>query len=611
MTKSKLLMGASALIIASLGLADAAQALTQVEGAGSTLIGPYIRQVFDCYGSPTPLVYQGTAAASPPYYPPGSETFSGSALNTGGSTPLPAITPFNYLGTAPFNCNTQHVDTTVQFNYANTGSGNGQLYSMTHDEVTDVGTTTEAGAPPSTVAYGGGQFGMGDFGIGAADVAAYTSGGVLTQKDAGKNLVTIPAGGNAPHYGNFIQFPVSIDPVTIAYAPVYGESEDAAGHVTFLSLRVKKPNKDGSGGLLLDIPTVCAIMNGQITNLADPALTAANGGTQLADLNDPNKGSSWSVPITLVGRKDGSGTTSILYRAMAAQCGQGTITYTEGGDNYVYTNQFGPGGGKNLPTSVPFLLETGSGGVANQLGKAIVPGGPGTTVYQAQIGYIGTDYVLPAVLHTGQNNFGLNVADVIPLGATVGIEPTAATALKAFGSLTTAILPPQTVAGGSGNFTTTTIAATSHGTRAAPQDWAEPIGISITYSDGFTGPTPLADPDTYLGIKTAYPLVGTTQMFLNTCYNDATVTKDLIAFLEYLEDAKLVNDTSALHFGVLESAGLAPLPAAWNNAIENTFVTVVKTGSFATNKLNLNIAQAGTGPTTGAGSQCSAVSPGA
>jgi ABC-type phosphate transport system substrate-binding protein len=479
-----------------------------------------------------------------------------------------------------------------------------------------VGTTTEAGAPAGTVAYGGGQYGAGDYGIGAADVAAYTSGGALSQKDAGGNVVTIPAGGNKSKYGAFIQIPISVDPVAIAYPPVYGETESAGGVITKLSLRVKKPNKDGSGGLLLDIPTLCAIFNGQIKNLNDKGLTALNGGTQLADVNDPNKGAGWSVPIQLVGRGDSSGTTSIAYRALAAQCGQGSITYTGGGDSYTYTNAYLPAGGKKLPTALigggygtgTFLVETGSGAVAIQLGATIPDPGPGNTVYQAQIGYLGTDYVLPAVLRTGQNLFGLNVADLKPKGAIVGIEPTPLAALKAFGSSTNAILPPQSTTGGA---FTTTPAANSHGTRAAAQDWAEPITTTITYSDGFTSNTPLADPDAYLGIVNAYPLVGTTNMFLNTCYADATVAADIVKFLEYYYDQKLVNDTSSLHFGVLEAAGLGPLPGAWNAAIESTFVTTVPTGVNATKQLNLNILAAGAGPTTGAGSQCSAVAPGA
>jgi ABC-type phosphate transport system substrate-binding protein len=637
MIKSQLLMGASALVAASVALAGAAIAApaTQVYGAGSTLIGPYLRQVEDCYGGPTPLVYQGAAAASPPLYPIGSETFSGSADNNGGVT-LQAITPYDYMGSPAMNCATTHVDGAVQFNYANTGSGNGQLYAMTKDEGTDVGATFDAGSPPNTLQYPqpSGQYGAGDYGIGAADVAVYNTGGVLSQTTGNSasvsikgvndtNPKTLDYANGLASYGAFIQFPISVDPVAIAYPPVYGEVESGGGVITKYSFHINKPNKDGSGGLILDVPTVCAIFNGVITNWNDPALKALNGGKSLEATNDPTPPASWSVPIKLVGRSDSSGTTSIIYRAIAAQCnGGGSVTYTEGGDNYTYTNQFLPAGGKKIPTGLQpkYTLATGSGGVANVLGTPLNPTPGGPEVFDGYVGYIGPDYALPAVLRTGQNTFGLNVANLKPLTtSTTALEPTPANALKAFGSATHALLPPQSAAASGSYVAVPPAGIDSQGARANPQDWVEPISTTVTYinnpaNGGATNTinTPLADPNHNItGVTAAYPLVGTTQFFLNTCYADATVTAKLAAFLNYYVTAKLVNDTSALHLGVLEAAGLGPLPAGWKNAIKNTFVVPLKTGSFATAALNLYILQAGTGPASGTGSQCKAVSPGA
>jgi ABC-type phosphate transport system substrate-binding protein len=637
MTKSHLLSGATALIAASVALAGTALAApsVQIYGAGSTLIGPYLRQVEDCYGSPTPLVYQGTAAASPPLYPAGSETFSGSADNNSGVT-LPAITPYDYVGTVPQNCATTQIDTTVQLNYTNAGSGNGQLYAMTKDEGTDVGATFDGGAPPNTLQYPAtsGQYGAGDYGIGAADVAVYNTGGVLSQKTGNSASVSIKgpndttpqaldyANGLAS-YGAFVQIPISVDPVAIAYPPVYGEVKSSGGVVTKYSFHINKPNKDGSGGLILDMPTVCAIFNHVITNWNDPALKVLNGGKSLEDPTDPTPAASWSVPIRLVGRADSSGTTSILFRAIAAQCnGGGSVTYTEGGDNYTYTNQFTTAGGKKIPTGLQpnYTLATGSGGVADVLGTPLNPTPGGPEVFDGYVGYIGPDYALPAVLRTGQNTYGLNVADIKPLTtSTTALEPTPANALKAFGSSTHALLPPQ-ANGSTGNYVAVPpVGVNSQGARANPQDWVEPITTTVTYinnpaNGGATNTinTPLADPNhNVAGVIAAYPLVGTTQLFLNTCYANASVTTKLLAFLNYYNKSKVVNDTSALHLGVLESAGLGPLPAAWKNAIFNTFIKPLKTGSYATAALNLYIAQAGTGPATGTGSQCHSVSPGA
>ena len=633
MTKTKLLAGASALAALGLALASGAQAAvtTQVFGAGSTLIGPYLRQVEDCYGSPTPLVYQGTAQTPAPYYPAGTETYSGSALNTGGVTPLPAITPFDYLGGTGFNCATTHVNANFQLNYINTGSGNGQLAIMTHDVTDDIGVTTEAGAPATTLQYTSVQYGMGDYGIGQPDVAAFTSGGPLSQKDGDNNVVTIPAGGNAGKYGNFVQYPISIDAVALAYPPSYGLYTNAGGTTISLSFNVKKKNGDGSGGLLLDMPTVCAIMNGKITNWNDPALKALNGALALYDVNDPHKGAGWSVPIQLVGRADGSGTTSLFYRALAAQCGQGSVTYIEYGDNYTYTNAFLPAGSHKLPGGVigagagQFLTFTGSSGVAAELGSTIPTPAPGNVNYFGPLGYLGTDYVLPAVASTGQNTYNLHVANIAanpawtpskPTAVPVGIEPTHTSALAAFGAGLNALLPPQS--NSSGQYVAAG-GASSHGLRAQAQDWAEPTSTTVTYindpADGGatqTINTPLADPDHNItGVTKAYPIVGTTNAFLNTCYDGSPVAGAVLALFRYFENNALVTSAVKTTPGVLVSAGLSPLPKSWLTASTDTFLTPVTTGAYATNALNLYLLQAGTGPATGTGSQCKAVTPGA
>jgi phosphate transport system substrate-binding protein len=615
MTKSKLLLGASALI--ALAVAGGAHATTEVFGGGSTLIGPYLRQVEDCYGSPTDLVVQGSAAKTTTPYAAGESFITAN--------------PFFYGGTAPFNCGTSHVDTSVQFNYLNAGSGNGELGVFTHDITTDVGLTTDGVG--SHIQYTSVQYGMGDYGIGASEVNVYNSGsttgtpppigvaGTLSQTAGNGAAVHVYGPGDTkalaaptvtdvyyhnPHdqYGAFIQFPISVDPVAVAYAPVYKAVADAAGHVTQYSFHIKKPNKDASGGLLLDMATLCGIFNGQITLWSDPALTALNGGLSLKATNDAGPEFA-TLKINLFGRADSSGTTSILYRALAAQCNP-----TSSG--YAGANNYAAGGGKKLPSALLsggatpiFTTATGSSAVATLIGN-LVPPAPSSTALYGNMGYLGTDYVLPAVLSTGANTYGINVADIKPLStSTVGLEPTEKTAVAAFGKSTNALLPPQSSSSG---VYTITPPADSKGLRSHPEDWAEPISTTVSYEGGAAVPTPLADPNhNVTGVVAAYPLVGTTNAFLNTCYADATVTAKLAALFNYYETTKVVNDTSALHPGVLVKAGLAPLPKAWTVAINATFITPQKT----TAALNLNILQAGTGPASGAGSQCKAVTPGA
>jgi ABC-type phosphate transport system substrate-binding protein len=666
MTRSNLLAGASALVAASLAFAGVAQAdstgsvTSQVYGGGSTLIGPYLRVVGDCWGNPADLVVQGSYA---PYTAPkGFITLGG----------------FNFPGVGvnhvqAQNCATTHNVATSQINYLNAGSGNGELGVFTHDVNTDFGVTTDSANDHQQ--YPDIQFGAGDYGIGLSEVTAYNNGGNLSQKTGSicgaptgcsGSVVTIlapnstvtPSGTTyanpVSQYGAFIEFPISVDAVAIAYSPVYAVYNNAAtGQLIQYSFNVKTVNKDGSGGLRLSLPVLCAIMNGAVTNWNDPAITYLNAKTSLKSLSDPN---TFSVPIQLDGRSDSSGTTSIFYRALAAQCPTGSSHLLQTGvklgvaqyETVTYTNAYGAGGGKTLPTALiassnggeganPGLFNTysGSTSVATAIGTLPSPTS-GQTLYHGDLGYIGTDYVLPEANAAvgGVNNYNLNVVDISKNAPnyTTFIEPTSTSALAAFGAGVTAILPPQSNASGAYIATTTGIAANSHGGRAVPSDWVEPIATTYTYtcvagdaSTACTGVTPgqqsasVATPLASPAAATAYPLVGTTNAFLNTCYgtgtNGSTGTNNAVgnaatlkAFFTYYFTGDLVNTAST---GLLAKAGFGVLPAPWRNAINFTFFNPKTTGVNATVGLNLNVATAGAGPTSGNGSQCNAVTPGA
>jgi ABC-type phosphate transport system substrate-binding protein len=662
MTTSKLLMGASALVAVSLALAGAAQADTgtatsQVYGGGSTLIGPYLRVVGDCFGEQADLVVQGTNASSPPLYPSG-ETFI-------------TLSAFDFTGAKPQNCATAQAFPAEQINYINSGSGNGQLGVFTHDVTNDVGTTTDGNNNHQQ--YPGIQYGAGDYAVAYENVGGstalgdayiYANGGNLSQKTGNSAVVTLLApGDNTPPsgftytnpttlYGNFIQIPVSIDAVAIAYSPVYAVANNAqTGQNVQYSFNVKTVNKDGSGGLRLSLPVLCAIMNGAITNWNDPAITYLNGGQSLKSLSDPN---TFSVPIQLDGRADSSGTTSIFYRALAAQCPAGpTLTLKTGAsttESRTYLNNtlnYAPTGGKKLPsgliaTNTPgkFNTYTGSTAVAAAIGTLPTPGS-GAYVTHGDLGYIGTDYVLPEANNAvgGVNNYNLNVVDISKNapGYTTFIEPTSTSALAAFGAGATALLPPQSTAAGA--YTTTAIAANSHGMRNQPGDWAEPITTTYVYTCGSstTGacatadsygqsapvPTPLANP----AAATAYPLVGTTNAFLNTCYaqgvngstgganvvSNATVLKAFFTYY-YGHNTTYPNTVSLATTGLLAKAGFGILPAAWRTAIYDTFIAPTTTTKtvVGTDSLNLAIENAGyAGNANGTEAQCKLVTPGA
>ena len=596
MTRSHLLLGASALVAASLSLAGASQAAvtSQVYGGGSSLIGPYLRVVADCYGNPTDLVVQG----SYPYT-------SGESFIT--------LSPFNFAGVGAAakgaqNCATTHTDPTVQINFINSGSGNGELGVITHDIGVDVGLTTDGATGHEQ--YPSIQFGAGDYGLGHSEIAIYNGGGTLAQGTGASsgNAVTILAPGSATTpsgltyanplalYGNFIQFPISIDAVAIAYSPIYKVANSSVTNVTTnYKFNVKVKNKDGSGGLRMTMPIVCAIFNGAITNWNDPALKYLNGGVSLADPTDP-QAASFSVPIQLDGRADSSGTTSIFYRAMAAQCGSTTTptvltlaTSATATESVTYTNHYLPAGGKKLPSGLigsaagQFHTFTGTTAVATAVGAIASPAAGGTVIH-GDLTYIGTDYVLPEATAAvgGVNNYGLNVVD-IKYNTAAFIEPTAATALKAF----TGILPPQSTASGAYSAT-----VTANGLRANPEDWAEPISTTISTLGGVTLATPVATPLAAPSAAGAYPLVGTTNAFLNTCYTTSNAPVIKAFFTNYLTNPLITNATA----GILPKAGFGVLPTAWLTAINQTFFnTVASTKTVQnTDSLQLNVLAAGT-----------------
>jgi len=604
MTKTMMLTGASALVAASLALASAAQAQTQIYGGGAQSTAPVTRQTGDCYGNQVPLVVQGSVLSGP-----------------GANETTQTITYFNFLGTPAFNCAVAptgngpvNANETVNNISASSGAGVAAFYG--HDAKTYWGDTVP-GTDPSP--YPTVNFATSDFALAKSDVAIYNGGGT---EGTAPNAATVAAPGGTPDpypnpldgYGPQIQVPLAIVPLTLAYSIVYKEVAASNGVVTAYAFDIKKPNADGSGGLLLDVPTICAIFNGQITLWSDPALTALNGGESLKSKSD--KGTEFAtLPIELVGRADSSGNTSEFYRALAAQCGQGTngSTYTEGGHDITYTNQYLPAGGKKLPSSlagntyvtgnpnngVPpyvqlgqvgkFTLANLATGVAEYLGFTVQPAA-GQTLLQGRLGYLSPDYTLPAVLNTDDNGYSLHVVNALVAGKS--IEPTGANALTAFGS----ILPPQSTSTGVYSATVTSV-----GLRSAPEDWAEPISTTLTYSNQTTAvATPLADP-TLGGTVAHYPIIGTSNVNLYTCYASSATATAVINFFDYYLNSKTIATSKT---GLLEKDGLAPLPKAWVTAITDTFFApTTKLGTLA---LDLGISHAGsTAP------QCASVTPGA
>jgi len=565
--KLQMLVGASTLAIglAASGAANATD--VQVYGGGSSLISVYMQQAFNCYGNDQPLIIRSPLS-------------------------LKTLADFNYTGTKgnPQNCETQKINTRTDLHFDSAGSGVGIAGVFTHDP----SSTAPNGYGDINPNQGGEQdmpaisYGMSDAGLSATDVGYWENGnddqGPTNTCTVKEQSVCVVAPGETAHppttypnphenRGALIQFPVSVDPVAVAYDPTYKKVEAADGSsTTSYHFNIHFAHADGSGGWRLDQTAYCTIFNGiaagsPITNWNDSRLKALNGNVSLADPADPQK-ASFSVPLQIAGRGDSSGTTSIFTRHLARVCGSTGINlpnnqYADGATTLPASLQGGTFDGTNATGVVlgKFTLATGSGNLAKYVAFTAVPAN-GATLQQGNIAYLGADFVAPANTVNGNNNFNLNSADLKnhsgKFEAATGLN-----AATAFGSLA----PPQSTA--NGHYDNTTCGGPSAKCRAHPYDWVEPVSKT----------SPLADPTA----KTAYPMVGTTNVLLYSCYANSQVAALVPKFFAWYTKSTTIQEVPD---GLLVKNGLAALPGPWRTAISETFM-----GN--TTGLNLNINKGG------------------
>ncbi|WP_165190133.1 substrate-binding domain-containing protein [Caulobacter soli] len=543
--KLRALMGVSSL--AALALAGAAHA-GDIWGGGSTLIAPYHWQMAYCYGTNLPNPGDGAEFKTPP----------GTAFSL---TPAPNCSTRTPTGFA--TSNTVH--------YALTGSGLGAAGVYSHDR-SRYGVTAWTG----DVQYGLSESALGSTEVGYYDNGTPGAGGPTPTVFQGITLKTPASGANQydvpkPKYGPLVQFPVAVAPVALAYDPIYKKVKNADGTVSEYRFNVKFPRT--GGGLHLDATTYCKIVNGQITDWNDPAITALNNNFSLQDTTDTG---TFSVPIELVGRSESSGTTQVTTRHFAAACGSLTgnaFIVTAGESTLPVAVRGNPVGG--APVLGKFTLATGSGGVAGYVSFSDVPTTTGQVITRGRLGYVGADYALPASANNGLP-YTLFTADL--KNAAGAYRPPASTnATSAFSGQRA----PES--NSSGNYDAT---QTDWGSRSNAYDWVRLTSNSSTAS--LANPTPAL----------AYPIVGTVNFLGYTCYNSS-------AKVDTIRTASVGAAPGYINYwfanpAVLTNAGLAPLPGTWQTAITETFLTP----TTATSALNLYFDTAHAGGTTG-NSACS------
>jgi ABC-type phosphate transport system substrate-binding protein len=582
------MIGASTLAL----IAGAAQAdPTLVFGGGSSLISPYARNAFDCYGNAVQLVTPGTTPLFQSF--PGFDWTSPTTPTqcTGSSTPPTGTT----------------VDSNVTFYYASTGSGTG-IQALVDQRPATYGNT-------SPQVYSSVHYAFSETAINANDVSVWNTGAGADNSDGTHNtegqnevagkVVNVMAPGDTPGtnglgqqeypsplgtYGHLIQVPISIDPVDIVFSQAYRKVRNGDGTVTTYSFNLKQVatiNGVSTPVLRLDQATYCKIFTGQITNWNDPALKALNKNTSLQDLNDH---STFDVPMQIVGRNDSSGTTGVWTRHLAVACSgsaylDATTTlpaslrslayYVTGQPNNQPPN--GLIGGSTHPEQLgKYTVADQSQGVSEYVSFSQPEDQPGPnngdTIVSGRIGYVGNDFVTNPTYITA---YGLSAAAILnPQGTgstTTYVYPSVKSATLSFGL----ILPPQSDS--KGNYVA---ANTANGFRTDPSVWVQPTSKTSV----------LAFPQ----VKGGYPIIGTTNALLYTCYADNGGAGSLLnrgykvnQFFYYYFKNKIITDTTTGELGILAFNGLSSMPAAWKTAIVNTFIKPVTTGSFATNGLNL------------------------
>jgi phosphate transport system substrate-binding protein len=507
----------------------------------------------------------------------------------------------------PLDCAAQELQSAFDGQYAATGSGAGRAGWRTYTDQLATGknpfdlTNTD----PKWDHY---QYVFTDSPISLSDQTAFRTASA------------------ANSLGAPIQIPLFVLPVAVAYDAIYGRN--TATNVDYKynvksTFVTKDAGGNATGGLRLNKSDYCKIFNGEITNWNDAALKIRNGNLSLQDPADSRGAAGWAsegAPIRLVGRGDGSGTTDIFSRHLAAACvGQvtgvlkydknaqalpfqsGTIdmtlvlpgspykTFSATGfanntNDAAHQSISGAYFDKTTQTIITsqgneaaglFMLADGSSGVRDAIKFA--PDRTSTVDANVKLngraGYIGSDFVKPAdnaVLFSAALQSGNSLTSF------KGPTPTNATA--AFGT----VLPPQTIAtSGAYNRTDTRTVKNPSTNQLETTDRANPFHwTAVLY----------ANPAATLANPTAgYAITGTTQILPYQCYASSDMRKamnNIISLVvgkagkqEIPYNVNVMINAAATAPGVLQRNGIAPLPAGWRTAITETFLKKSTTAS--------------------------------
>ncbi|KAG8148903.1 substrate-binding domain-containing protein [Burkholderia catarinensis] len=323
--------------------------------------------------------------------------------------------------------------------------------------------------------------------------------------------------------GPLIQIPYVVTPITVPV--VHGPA------VTSTTTPQTTPGQAHS--IALNDDDLCGIFSGRITDWA--------GTSGVNSVINPQTGSAYtttSTPIKVVYRSDGSGTTELLTRHLAAVC---TTTNTAPGvtfvDSLTFTASF-PGG--VVPAN--FVAASGSGGVRNAVASLSSAG-------TAAFAYLSPDYtntfLAPSsTVVTSAGALQLPVASLVNAKNGAYYAPNYTNASTALGSVT----PPATK-----------LAASNQA------NWVPNAGNPAS----------------------GYPVSGTSQIILSQCYADSTVKTAVHDFLN-------AHFTNASFASIVHGNGFDTVPSNYQTAISNDFLSNASTWN-----LDIGNASVCTGTVTG------------
>ncbi len=517
-------------------------ATTQLNAGGASLPAPTYRSLFNCFGLPT----DGTT-------------------------------------TLPTGC-AARVRTDVSINYGSVGSGGGQRAFYTDSRYQLTNSAAAGSQPAGTMAIA-----ASDAALTAAQIAVYnataTTAAGASPLASGQTIVApgvTPSGATQfanplASYGPMIQLPAMGSAVAIGYNPVYKQIRNARnGNVVNYSFNVQ--NRGVGGGLRLDAATYCAIFSGEITNWNDSRITALNVNpatgvaVSLRAANDPVAEADWSLPIKVVVRDETSGTTALFTRHLRAACAQFQtatvlLNTTKSNLSAGFSQGF-PGIDTGITVAGSTAGNCAATGAVNTIfggtwmrgrgseGVAKCIGGNGTrlvsdatrkfteTVTNGAIGYLSTDYVMPFVTAANPTyaQYGVNTA-FLQNAAGNWIAPTPSSTQLALGAL----LPPVTSTD-----------------KADPSKWvANPSGAVA----GTAGLIPAS-------ITGGYPIVGTTNFMVYTCYANDAARKALVNAASNSTEGFLnwFYRSPASVAAIIKAGGFSAVPAATRQAITSTFL---------------------------------------